>query len=322
MSRWMKIFAVILGAAFVINMFGPRETVDWTISFSEADLGDDIETYLSESESAFDDIMEGAQKEVIWAGATGEKTPLSIVYVHGFSASKQEIRPVPDNVATALGANLYFTRLTGHGRGGPAMAQATSNDWLNDVAEATAIGRAIGERVVIIATSQGGTMTAMSSVNPDVMRNVAGIVFVSPNFGVVAKSAGLLTAPFARTFVPWIAGSERSFEPVNDAQEKWWTTRYPIDAVFPMAASVQAAAALPFETILIPAFFIYSPRDTVVRASEIKRVAETWAGAKEIWPIEIAPEDDQAAHVITGDILSPSQTEPVSTRILQWIEGL
>lgn len=322
MSRWMKTLAAILGAAFVINMFGPRETVDWTISFAEADLGEDVEAYLNDSEAAFDDIIEGAQKEVIWAGAKGAKTPLSIVYVHGFSASKQEIRPVPDNVAASLGANLYFTRLAGHGRGGPAMAQATSNDWLNDVAEAIAIGRAIGEQVVVIATSQGGTMTAMSAVNPDVMRNVAGIVFISPNFGVASKSAGLLTAPFARTFVPLIAGTERSFEPVNAEQEKWWTTRYPIEAVFPMAASVQAAAALPFESILTPAFFIYSPQDTVVRPSEIERVAESWAGKKEIWSVVIGPNDDPAAHVIAGDILSPSLTEPVSARVLEWINGL
>ncbi len=322
MSKGFKFLAVILGALFLINLFGPRETVDWTISFSENDIGPDVEAYLSTSEGLFDDIIEGAQKEVIWAGEAGAKTALSIVYVHGFSATKEEIRPVPDNVAEALGANLYFTRLAGHGRGGPAMAQASANDWLNDVAEAAAIGRAIGERVVIIATSQGGTMTAMSALDPDVMRNVAGIVFVSPNFGIADKSATLLTMPFARTFAPWFAGTERSFEPINEGQEKWWTTRYPLEAVFPVVAAVQAAAALPFEVVLTPALFIYSPQDTVVRASEIERVAENWAGPKEIWAVDVGAGDDPAAHVIAGDILSPSLTEPVSARILDWISGL
>ena len=322
MNRWLRTFAIILGIVFVINLFGPRETVDWTIWFSETELGDDVDAYLADREALFDDIIEGAEKEVIWAGAPGVKTPVSVVYIHGFSASKEEIRPVPDNVAAANGANLYFTRLTGHGRGGPAMAQATANDWLNDVAEAVAIGRAIGEKVIIIATSQGGTMTAMSALDLEVMRDVAGIVFVSPNFGVVSKSAALLTAPFARTFVPWIAGSERSFEPVNDAQEKWWTTRYPIDAVFPVAASVQAAADLPFENAITPAFFIYSPQDTVVRASEIKRIANSWGGKTEIWEVEIGSGDDPAFHVIAGDILSPSMTAPVSERIVEWIGEL
>ena len=322
MSRFLKVFALILGVIFVVNAFAPRPVVDWTISFSEDEVGGDVDGYLARREAVFDDIIEGGQKEVIWAGAAGVKTPLSVVYIHGFSASKQEIRPVPDNVAAALGANLFFTRLTGHGRGSAAMAQATANDWLNDVAEAMAIGRAIGEKVVVIATSQGGTMTAMSSVDPGVMRSVAGIVFVSPNFGIVSGSAGLLTAPFAETFVPWIAGKERSFEPHNAEQAKWWTTSYPIAAVFPMAASVRAASGLAFEAVTTPAFFIYSPDDAVVKASQIARVAGEWGGKKEIWEVALGEGDDPSAHVIAGDILSPSMTAPVSERIVGWVSGL
>ena len=322
MSRGFKIFALLLGVIFVINAFGPRATVDWTISFADDEIGTDVDAYLTRRESVFDDIIEGAQKEVIWAGATGSKTPISVVYIHGFSATKQEIRPVPDDVASTLQANLYFTRLTGHGRGSEAMAQATANDWLNDVAEAIAIGRAIGERVIVIATSQGGTMTALSSVDPSVMRGVTGIVFVSPNFGVVARSAALLTAPFAETFVPWIVGKERSFEPHNAEQAKWWTTSYPIEAVFPVAAAVRAVSGLAFEEVRTPAFFMYSENDTVVKASEIARVASEWGGPKQIWAVELGEGDDPSAHVIAGDILSPSMNTPMTSRIVEWVSGL
>lgn len=322
MNRWLKSLALILGVIFVINVFGPREKVDWTISFSEAGIGDDVEAYLSSREAGFDDIIEGAQKEVIWAGDAGAKTPLSIVYVHGFSGTKQEIRPVPDNVANALGANLYFTRLTGHGRGGPAMAQATANDWLNDVAEATAIGRAIGEKVVIIATSQGGTVTSLSTVDPEVMRAVAGIVFISPNFGLMSKTSGLLTVPFAEYFLPLFVGKERSWEAHNPDHAKWWTTSYPTAALFPMAAAVQATVGLPFEGVLTPALFVFSDADTVVNAKETRRVARTWGGPAEIWVVEVGDGDDPDSHVIAGDILSPSMTEPVSARIVEWINRL
>ncbi len=322
MNRWVKIFAIIVGAIFVINTFAPREPIDWTISYSDNDLGPDVTAYLETREAEFDDIIDGAQKEVIWAGTPNRKTPLSVVYIHGFSATKQELRPVPDQVAEALGANLYFARLTGHGRGSEAMAQVTVNDWLNDVAEAVAIGRRIGERVVIIATSQGGTMTAMSSVDLNLMQNVAGIVFVSPNFGVNSSTAGLLTMPFARTFVPWIAGKERSWVPHNEEQAKWWTTRYPIEAVFPMAAAVQVAVSLPYDGVVTPAFFIFSPDDTVVKASATRQVAKLWGATKEIWEVEIAATDDPSAHVIAGDILSPSMTDPVSQRIVDWAGSL
>ena len=93
------------------------------------------------------DIRPGLQKEIVWADpATKAKTPLAIVYIHGFSASKGEVRPLPDKVAAALGANLFYTRLTGHGQDGAAMANGSVNAWINDYAEAIAIGRAIGDR--------------------------------------------------------------------------------------------------------------------------------------------------------------------------------
>ena len=322
MNRSLKILVAILGIVFVISLFGPREPVDWEIYFSDAEIGQDVDAYLAMREAETGDIMEGAQKEVIWAGAPGRVTPVSIVYVHGFSATKQEIRPVPDNVARDLGANLYYTRLTGHGRGGAALARATVNDWLNDVAEAVSIGRRIGEKVVIIATSQGGTMTGLSAIDPVLMRNVAGIVFVSPNFGLASPMSGLLTMPFARTIVPLMAGAERSWQPFNEQHEKWWTTSYPTVALMPVAAAVRASASLPLSEVRIPAFFIYADSDTVVRADAIRRVADMWGGPVEQWAVELGPGDDPAAHVIAGDILSPSMTAPVSERILAWINEL
>jgi len=138
--KWAIGFVAIV---LLISVFGPRPRVDWTITFSPEDLGADLDAYLSESEALFENIREGAQKEIIWAGTPGEVTPFSVVYVHGFSASKGEIRPVPDNVAEALGANLFFTRLTGHGQDGDALGRVTANDWLNDVAEALAIAEEV-----------------------------------------------------------------------------------------------------------------------------------------------------------------------------------
>ncbi len=322
MKSLLNIVVIILGAIFLINIFGPREKVDWEISFSETDIGPDVNAYLENVESRYNDIIEGAEKEVIWAASPGTKTPLSIVYIHGFSATKQEIRPVPDNVASALGANLFYTRLTGHGRGGPAMVQSTANDWLNDVAEAIAIGRQIGEKVIVIATSHGGTMTAMSAVNPDVMSEVAGIVFVAPNFGLVSKSSFLLTIPFAEQIVPLLAGDERSWEPLNAEHGKWWTTTYPTKAALPLAASVRAAIELPFDTVLTPAFFIFSDADMVVKTSATREIASIWGGPSEIWPVELGEGDDPSAHVIAGDIMSPSMNAPMTDRILAWIGTL
>jgi esterase/lipase len=64
----------------------------------------------------------------VWANPDKTKTPCAIVYLHGFSATRQETAPLSDLVAAQLGAYLYYTRLAGHGRGGEAMAEPYAND--------------------------------------------------------------------------------------------------------------------------------------------------------------------------------------------------
>ena len=74
---------------------------------------DGVDAYFQSQEIPTLNIREDSEKRVIWAGDVEAKTPLSVVYLHGFSASSQEIRPVPDDVASALGANLVYTRFQG-----------------------------------------------------------------------------------------------------------------------------------------------------------------------------------------------------------------
>ena len=46
------------------------------------------------------------------------------------AATSEEVRPLPEDVAKSLGANLYFTRLAGHGRGDLPMSEPSMNDWM------------------------------------------------------------------------------------------------------------------------------------------------------------------------------------------------
>ena len=142
--------ACFAGFLIFVFVFGPRERVRLSTGHDKIMIGDDIDAYLAMREGQFDDIINGVEKQVIWAGEANVKTPLSIIYLHGFTASSKEIRPVPDRVAAALGANLYFTRFTGHGRQPSAMADATVARWMDDVGEAIKIGKQIGETVIIM----------------------------------------------------------------------------------------------------------------------------------------------------------------------------
>src|SRR5262245_58916866 len=268
MVRKRKVAILLVALALLVLAFalGPRVAVDTTVTFDPKVIGPDPAAYLARREAEVKDIRPGLQKEIVWAEpATRAKTPVAIVYVHGFSASKGEVRPLPDRVAAALHANLFYTRLTGHGEDGGAMAKGSINAWVNDYAEAVTMGRAIGERVVVIGTSTGGSLATWAATQPALSWDVAAIVMISPNYGLQAAGSGLLSLPWGGQLAELLIGKERSFEPVNELNATLWTWRYPTSALLPLAGLTELAAATPVEQARIPALFIFCDRDKVVR---------------------------------------------------------
>lgn len=318
----LALVSVLAAGLVLLALFGPREEVDLARQFDTQSLGADIDAYLAREEAAHDGIVEGVEKQVIWAGAPGMKTPISIIYLHGFSATSQEIRPVPDRVAEALGANLFYTRLSGHGRGGAAMAEPGVADWVRDLDEALAIGRALGERVLVISTSTGGTLAALAAQDPARAEAVVGMVLISPNFRIRNKAAMLLTWPAAQLWLPWLVGAERSFVPANADHEKYWTTAYPTVALVPMAALVKAVRGLDVSRAKMPVLAIYSDADQVVDAAESARVLARWGGEVTVEQVPPQAGMDPANHVIAGDIMSPGRNEETISAIVNWAEGL
>ena len=132
---------MVLGLVY----WAPREPADLSLAAPKP-IGDDLDHYLQDAESAYSDIKPSLEKRIIWANDAKEKTLLSVVYLHGFSAASEEIRPVPDLVSNALGSNLFFTRLQGHGREDKALAEGTVAGWMADLQEAILIGERLGER--------------------------------------------------------------------------------------------------------------------------------------------------------------------------------
>jgi len=306
------------GLAFA---FGPRPVADTSIDFSETTLPDDLDRYLEQSEAGFEDIRPGSERQIVWAyPASRARTPLALVYIHGFSAGPGETRPLPDLVASELGANLYYARLAGHGRSGDAMLDGSVRAWVNDLAEAIAIGRRLGERVVIIATSTGASLAVWGAAQPELMRDVAGLVQISPNYGLQAAGSSLLTMPWAEKLVPLIAGKRRSFDPSNEMHATLWTTEYPSLALLPMASLVKRANAVDVARIAIPSLLVYSPQDRVIQPELARQKAQEWGGPSET--IEVTDSDDPNNHVIAGDALSPSTTERLAAQTAEWIAGL
>ncbi|SFS15013.1 alpha/beta hydrolase [Yoonia litorea] len=281
---------------------------------------DTLDAELAAAEAQVPNLRQGCEKRVIWAGARGQKTKFAVLFIHGFSASPEEIRPLPDKVANALGANLHFTRLTGHGQDGDAMATASPQAWLDDVSEALQIAHLIGEKVIVIGCSTGCTLATIALARG---AKVNAMVHVSPNFGLTHRLAQtILDLPASEKCSHLVVGRERSFNVLNEAHAAYWTVRYPTKAVHTMAATVREAMRADLGVIKTPALFCYNDADQVVSAKRTRKAIAKWGAATASYKFHQTPDDDQMGHIMAGDIFSPKQTDGAVAAILSWLEGL
>ena len=319
MRRIFVSIIAVLSIIAAVFFLGPREPYSGEMSFDVTQLGNDLDAYLAKREGAYNDIREGLHKQIIWADSDKkQKTDFSIVYIHSFSGSSADIRPVPDLVAKNLGANLFFTRLTGHGRTSHAMAEARPDDWLNDVLEAVTIGEKIGEKVIVVATSMGGSLaTLFPGAHPELVKNIAGYVLISPNYEVLDPTAVVLTWPWARHFVPMIIGDMRGQTYENEKINHAWTLPHASQSLVALGKVRKEFTKVDLETIGAPALFIYSPNDQVISAKAIEDAMSKWGGPTDKLVLEKT--GHILDHVIVGDILSPETNEIVITTINEWI---
>ena len=315
---WFGAACLLVGCA--MWLFGPYE--DANLTPDEVAIGSELDAHFAKVEGQFDDITPGVEKQVIWAKEKGVQTEWAILYVHGFSATSQELRPVPDRLAEALGANLIFTRLAGHGRDGAALATGSVQAWASDFDEGVQAARIAGRQVLVMSTSTGGSLVAALAQDRAMMEQVNGLIFVSPNFGIANPVARLLSWPAARYWLPLLAVAERSFEPLNTDHGTYWTTQYPSVSVMPMAALIDAANAVDHADQTIPALFWFSKEDEVVRPDITADVAARWGAEVTIVNPVMGPMDDPQSHVIAGDIMSPGQTDATVAGMLDWVQTL
>ncbi len=312
-AYWAAGLVGVIGVAAL----GPRPTFE--DAWLEPTLGVDVDVWLEGREAGIPRIRAGERKAVVWADpASRGQTPLAVVYLHGFSADRHEIEPLVSDLARDLGANAYFARLSGHGQDGEAMGEAAVEDWLADVVEAVAIGEAIGERVVLVGTSTGGTLALWAAARPEAAGRIAGLVLVSPNLGVRDPAAGLLTWPWGGWAARLVLGPERCFEPENEAQALHWTVCYPTRALLPMAGLVAHVQSMDLSALRTPTLVIYSPLDRVVDAQQTERPLARLGGSGPEWLV-VEDDGDPAHHVVAGDIMSPATTDEVREGVLAFL---
>ena len=276
--------------------------------------------HLSQRERQVSGLIPGTEKQVVFGPAGPMQVEWAVVYLHGFSASRQELAPLPEDVARGLGAHYYATRLTGHGSGSAAMATGSVAAWKGDVLEALAIGRRLGRRVLVIAVSTGAGLAAWLALQPEAREDTAWVL-VSPNFGLRDRSSEIINAPLGPPLARAIVGSEYSFEARTAEHGRYWTTSYPTSALTPLMATVHLARQLPLEEWRTPVLMLLSPHDKVIDTGAARQ-AFARIGAPQKQLLEVVDSGDALQHVIAGRILSPENTPGVTAQVLAWVRRL
>lgn len=298
----------------------PRELMNHA---AVPDPGGDPEAWLAKSEAlenASRNIIPRTEKRIYWQdGIRNRKTRYAVVYLHGFSATRQEIAPVGQMIADALDANLFETRLSGHGHDSEPLSGVSAEHWLDDAAEALTVGAAIGDRIIVMGTSTGATLALAMAGHP-AFEAVSDIVLMSPNFAVSDPSAEFLTWPGGPQLAYLVAGTTRSWTPHNELQARYWSTTYPMDAVIEMMRLVQfVRKQLPLQ--LEPGLLtIYSPADTVIDTQRmLSALDQITSPRKETVAIEGS--DDPGNHVLAGDIMAPQNNQLIVQTVARFVKG-
>jgi alpha-beta hydrolase superfamily lysophospholipase len=199
------------------------------------------------------------------------------------------------------------------------MAEDSLQDWLREGEEALAIGAMLGEQVIVLGTSTGGTLATWLAAH-DTQHRAAAVILLSPNFGMRAAGAGLLTWPGGVSLARVLIGPYRSFPAHSPAHARHWTTRYPVAALKPMAELVERVNGLDLRGVTQPVLMLYSVTDKVVRPDRTEQRFLAW-GAKQK-QLQAVVTHDPDAHVLAGDILSPGTTRSVADVILGFVHAI
>ena len=277
----------------------------------------DIERWLQASEvsaaaAAGHPITPGTEKLVVWNGGTPCRTGLALVYVHGYTGSRQAVAPVPEQVAGRLAANLFCTRLTGSGMGSDAIGDATLACWRQDVVEALQVGTVIGRRVVLIGMSTGAALAVCEVARHP---SVAALVLLAPNFWPRNRGVSLLLTPAGPLLARLLVGRYRDLSGRNEMEDRYWTTRHHSRSLVPMMQAVREGRRAELEAIRCPTLVVYTEQDEVVSVAAIK-AAYARLGSPRKQLLDLRGAD---CHELAGTILAPAMVPALTAAVTRFL---
>ena len=279
--KFFKIFCIVISLLVILYISGPapEKPIINTELPEIKNNGSILEAEIKQEEEKNSNIKEDNQARIVWHDSIQKnKTPYSIVYIHGFSASQGEGIPLHREFAKRYGCNLYLCRLYEHGLiEEEPMINLTPGKLLESAKRAVAIGKKLGDKVILMSTSSGGTLSLyIASGNPD----IHSIITYSPNIDLYDEKSWLLTQPWGLQMARIILGGKYYTFHGPPGFEKYWTSKYRIESIISLKSFINATMnGETFGKINQPVFMGYyfkneEEQDKVV---SVKRMLEMFA---------------------------------------------
>ncbi len=271
LSTSLKFLAIGIGALLVIYFLGPKvESPNLDKPYPEVTSNlMQLERQIQSREASITNIKPDNEARIIWKDSIPQKTPYSIVYLHGWSASQEEGDPIHFETAKHFGCNLYLPRLAGHGLSEEEpMLNLTAEQLLDSAREAVEVGKQLGEKVILMGTSTGGTLALHFAANDP---KVAALLLYSPNIEIFDPTAKLMSGPWGLQVLKAVKGSDyHEFDTEIDLKNKYWTTKYRVEALTHLQALMdETMTEETFAAIEQPVFLGYYYKDEVHQDSVV-----------------------------------------------------
>lgn len=214
MKKILLLLAAIIAALIAIDAYQSHITYTYTPKKLPATFDEYYQLKLKESKEK--GVRPHNEEKLL---KFADKTKIVMLYIHGYGASRGEGEFVIDTVAKKLKYNTYYLRLPGHGTTMDDHKNTEYYQLLGTAIEAAQMTKLLGEKLVIIGTSMGGTIaTYIAAQHPDIPD---AIILVSP-FYKFANPVGnaLLFRPFFKTVLLFTTYRERH-DPYDDPNDNW-----------------------------------------------------------------------------------------------------
>lgn len=275
----LKILLAVVLLLVVVYLLGPKPStpVYNNILPVVPAIDNELEKYIADGEAKHI-LKPNNQARIVWANdSVKQKTEYAIVYLHGFSASQEEGNPVHRNIAKQFGCNLYLSRLSQHGIDTvDALINMTAESLWESAKEAYAIGKQLGNKVILMGTSTGGTLALqLAATYPE----VAGLVLYSPNIAINDPNAWLLNNPWGLQIARLVKKSKLNTSANNAPNYKqYWNHQYRLEAAAQLEEELETTMSkMTFEKVHQPALTLYyykdeQHQDPVVKVSAMKEM--------------------------------------------------